>query len=109
MLCDKLFRVRFRAKGQLDPKFLAAVMKLPTVREQVETQLTGTSPTMKNISKPSLLGLRFPVPDLGCQRSLVKALDAARLSAQQLSSEAQALRKDAWASFEGALFTEKAV
>ena len=49
MLCDKLFRVVLKGDGRLEGRFLAAVMKLPTVREQVETRLTGTSPTMKNM------------------------------------------------------------
>jgi type I restriction enzyme S subunit len=75
MLSDKLFRVKFKAKSGLDGRFLAAIMKLPTVREQIETSLTGASPTMKNISKPSLLNLQFPVPDLETQESLVKALE----------------------------------
>ncbi|EKS9884139.1 hypothetical protein BTK96_001046 [Burkholderia pyrrocinia] len=107
MLSDKLFRVRFRSDGNLDGRFLAAVMKLPTVREQVETRLTGTSPTMKNISKPALLSLKFPTPDLKTQRGLVGELDAAQRSARALSASAQALRTSAWKAFERALFDEK--
>lgn len=106
MLSDKLFRVRFQNNGNLDGRFLAAVMRLPTVREQVETRLTGTSPTMKNISKPALLDLKFPTPDLETQRVLVKELDAAQRSAQALSASAQLLRSNAWDAFERALFDD---
>lgn len=104
MLCDKLFRVVFKANGNLDGRFLAAVMKLPTVREQVETRLTGTSPTMKNISKPALLELRFPVPDIQTQKNLVDALDVARQRAEAARTDASLLRERAWAAFESALF-----
>ena len=104
MLCDKLFRVRFKANGCLDGRFLAAVMKLPTVREQVETRLTGTSPTMKNISKPALLELRFPVPDPDTQRALVEALDEKEKASKAGALEAMGLRSAAWAAFEAALF-----
>lgn len=104
MLCDKLFRVVFKDDGCLDGRFLAAVMTLPTVREQIETRLTGTSPTMKNISKPALLELRFPVPDPDTQRALVEALNACRTSVEHKRVEAGLLRDKAWAAFESVLF-----
>ncbi|GAB3461570.1 hypothetical protein GCM10027321_22380 [Massilia terrae] len=104
MLSDKLFRVIFKEDSLLDGRFLAAVMKLPTVREQIETQLTGTSPTMKNISKPSLLSLRFPVPDIATQRDLIVKLNQGRQEAEIKNMKAIELRRVAWAKFESALF-----
>lgn len=104
MLCDKLFRVVFKTDGQLDGRFLAAVMKLPTVREQIETRLTGTSPTMKNISKSALLDLRFPVPDLATQLTLVDSMTQKATASKALALEAVELRRAAWAAFEAALF-----
>lgn len=104
MLCDKLFRVVFNANSQLDGRFLAAVMKLPTVREQIETRLTGTSPTMKNISKPALLDLRFPVPDLKTQRALIDTMVQNEKASKVLGSDAAELRSRAWATFEATLF-----
>lgn len=104
MLCDKLFRVVFKAKGQLDGRFLSAVMKLPTVREQIETRLTGTSPTMKNISKPALLNLRFPVPDPETQRALMLTMNASEKASKDKTTEASELRRLAWSMFEAALF-----
>ena len=109
MLCDKLFRVVFKKDSGIDARFLSTVMKLPTVREQVETRLTGTSPTMKNISKPALLDLQFPVPDLNTQRALVNALEASGALADIEKSAAAALRHRAWADFEAALFEPHAV
>lgn len=104
MLSDKLFRVVFDKKDVLDGQFLAAVMKLPTVREQIESRLTGTSPTMKNISKPALLSLTFPTPDFKTQRDLVRRLQAAAKQADVLVAKAEAKRRDAWIAFESALF-----
>lgn len=105
MLCDKIFRVRFRSDGKLLPRFLAEAMKLHSVREQIESRLTGTSPTMKNISKPSLLGLEFPLPDIEVQEQLIEGVASARATAVAKHAEAATLRKSAWAAFESALFT----
>lgn len=108
MLCDKLFRVVFKANTQLDGRFLAAVMKLPTVREQIETRLTGTSPTMKNISKPALLSLQFPVPDITTQRTLMDNLSMCAKSSAAKALEAVKLRSGSWTAFEAALFSDAA-
>lgn len=105
MLCDKIFRVRFRGDGKLLPKFLVEAMKLNSVRQQIESRLTGTSPTMKNISKPALMNLEFPLPDPDIQHELVKALATGRSDATRKRTEAAYLRKSAWATFESALFT----
>jgi type I restriction enzyme S subunit len=59
---------------------------------------------MKNISKPSLLSLTFPLPPLNEQRALVMALDGGRADAARLRAEATAARANAWAAFEGAVY-----
>ncbi|WP_147275170.1 hypothetical protein [Thioalbus denitrificans] len=106
MLCDKIFRVRFQPDSQLLPRFLAEVMKLRSVREHIESRLTGTSPTMKNISKPALLDIRFPLPDVNTQQRLVNEISASRASACDKRTEAATLRQSAWNAFETALFEE---
>lgn len=105
MLCDKIFRVRFHPDGRLLPRFLAEAMKMNSVREQIEARLTGTSPTMKNISKPSLLDLCFPLPDPDTQERLVNELVTARLESTNNRTEATVLRQSAWSAFESTLFT----
>lgn len=105
LLCDKIFRVRFQPNSQLLPRFLAEAMKLHTVREHIEARLTGTSPTMKNISKPALLDIRFPLPDLATQQRIVDDIGASRTSAETKRTAAATLRQSAWATFEAALFT----
>ena len=74
-------------------------------RLYIEARLTGTSPTMKNISKPALLDIRFPLPDVGTQHRLVREIESARKIAASKRSEAITLRQSAWATFESALFT----
>ncbi len=105
LLCDKIFRVRFQPDSQLLPRFLAEAMKLRIVREHIESRLTGTSPTMKNISKPALLDIRFPLPDLATQQTIVDDIGTTRTSAAAKRTAAATLRQSAWATFEAALFT----
>jgi type I restriction enzyme S subunit len=84
-------------------------MKLELVREHIESRLTGTSPTMKNISKPALLAIRFPLPDLETQQHLVDGIASSRQISFAKRTEAAVLRKSAWASFESALFSDTTV
>lgn len=104
LLCDKIFRMRFQPSSPIDAAFAALVLRLPDVRRQVEGRLTGTSPTMKNISKPALLDLQFPLPPLATQRALVEALQAAHQQADALSAQAAQQLAQAEAAFEQAVF-----
>lgn len=108
MLCDKIFRVVFLKDSPIDPNFLVEVMKLPSVRQQIEAAATGTSPTMKNISKPALLDLTFAVPQgpdgLKIQREQVSKLRAERASSAARRNHAAALRATAWTNFLNAVF-----
>ena len=71
MLCDKIFRaVEFR-HDPVDTMFLTEVLRISDVRRQIEANVTGTSPTMKNISKPALMGLTFPLPPKDAQVAMV--------------------------------------
>ncbi len=107
MLCDKIFRVKFATNSRIAPEFLAEIMWLPYLRTQIEARITGTSPTMKNISKPALLELHFPLPSLERQKLLVIALEKARKESSRLRKNAKDKRQSAWAAFESALFESK--
>lgn len=108
MLCDKIFRVVFLKQSPIDPSFLVEVMKLPSVRQQIEAAATGTSPTMKNISKPSLLDLTFALPQgsdgLNTQRQLVSKLRDARDASSAKRQEAAMMRAGALSNFLTAIF-----
>ncbi|MGY2895183.1 restriction endonuclease subunit S [Deinococcus sp. UYEF24] len=94
MLSDKIFRVNFRSNSPIDKAFLSEIMKIPFVRSQIERDATGTSPTMKNINKPSLLALKFPLPPLDIQREIVGQVIKARVEAERLRAEAQRMREE---------------
>jgi type I restriction enzyme S subunit len=57
MLSDKIFRFNFKKDAQIDHKYLDYVLKLPALRKQIKKGSTGTSPTMKNISKDKVFNL----------------------------------------------------
>ncbi|MCE7974455.1 MAG: restriction endonuclease subunit S [Leptolyngbya sp. PLA1] len=91
MLCDKIFRAVWREPSPVIPDFLEEVLKTPHVRQQIEAALTGTSATMKNITKGNLLALRFPLPPIAVQRRIVASLSLARRDARQMRAKAAAL------------------
>lgn len=107
LLCDKIFRVVFKNPSPIDPRFAAEVLRVKDVRRQIEGKLTGTSPTMKNISKPALLSLSFPLPPLAEQRDLVTALHSARTKADGMRQHAAVVRARAAAEFEAAVYGEE--
>jgi type I restriction enzyme S subunit len=78
MLSDKIFRFIFRKNSHLDRSFLDYVMKSAALRGQIETVATGTSPSMKNISKAKVLELKIPQYDLLQQRAIAAKLTAAQ-------------------------------
>ncbi len=106
MLCDKIFRAVWRSDAPALPAYLDAVLKLPHLRRQIEAALTGTSPTMKNISKPALLALRLPLPPLDTQKTLIDNITQARSEAARLREKAAQERKQAQQTLERALLGE---
>lgn len=105
MLCDKIFRVSFHDPSPIDPQFLSQILKLRSVRSQVLSEFSSKSGMMKNVSKPALLSLTFPMPtDIAEQRSLIAALEQARSGAVTLRQQAAAKRADAWTDFEIAIY-----
>ncbi|MEO1077086.1 MAG: hypothetical protein AAFX41_14155, partial [Bacteroidota bacterium] len=105
MLCDKIFRVEFDPDVPIDSEYLVAVLQTPAVRQQIELAATGTSPTMKNISKLSLLDLSIPLPEsLSEQRRLAQGLVEKRASASHLRSQAVDRRSEADAQFAEVVF-----
>jgi type I restriction enzyme S subunit len=86
MLSDKTFRFVFRESRPVLPEFIDQVLKSPPLRDQIEREASGTSPTMKNISKDKVLALRIPPFPLPEQRRIVAELDA-------LQAEVDALKR----------------
>lgn len=76
ILSDKTFRFVFRKSPIILPEYLEQVLKSAPLREQIEHGASGTSPTMKNISKEKVLALRLPPLELPVQRRIVLELGA---------------------------------
>ena len=104
MLCDKIFRAVPSKPTPVDMIFLAHVLRISDVRRQIEANVTGTSPTMKNISKPALMNLTFPLPPKSEQISMANALAHAHARAVNLREKASKARTDAWKAFEAAVY-----
>lgn len=107
MLCDKIFRVIQRDPTPVSMDFLAEVLRIAYVRRQIEMKATGTSPTMKNISKPALMNLAFPLPSKDEQADMVAALNDARTTVADLRSQARKARAGAWKDFETIIYQAK--
>jgi len=68
-------------------------------------KVTGTSPTMKNISKQSLLELVLPLPAPQIQELLAEEWQKRLRQAASLRNQAAELRTTAWNDFITAVFT----
>jgi type I restriction enzyme S subunit len=76
MLSDKIFRFIFRDLPHINRHYLEHVFKSPALRSQIENGATGTSQTMKNISKEKVLNLLIPPHNSAEQQRIVSYLDA---------------------------------
>ena len=104
MLCDKIFRVVSCEPAPVDTTFLAEVLRISDVRRQIEANVTGTSPTMKNISKPALMSLTFPLPPKPEQVVMAKVLTDTHTKATALREKARKERTEAWTDFGAAVY-----
>ena len=104
MLCDKIFRVIPCNSSLVETQFLAEILRTSDVRHQIEAKVTGTSPTMKNISKPALMALTFPLPSRNEQHLMTADINEARATTARLRGRAQKARAVAWANFETAIY-----
>ena len=57
--------MRFKGDSSIDARWLSYVLSFPSVSKRIKDAATGTSGSMKNIAKSSLMGLElaFPVPE----------------------------------------------
>ncbi len=84
LLSDKTFRFHFHFDADVDPRWLDHAIKSPALREQIARGASGTSPTMKNISKEKVLALLLPMHSLPDQRRIVAELDALEAKVDEL-------------------------
>ena len=104
MICDKLFRVVEPDNMKIDHHFIAYVLGINYVREQIEREFSTKSGMMKNISKPALMNLTFPLPPKDEQVAMTTVLVGARAKAAILREQARRERAQAWTIFDTAVY-----
>ncbi|WP_018905440.1 restriction endonuclease subunit S [Variovorax paradoxus] len=90
LLCDKLYRARFR-QAVCKPEFVAFYLGVGAVRGQIELAATGASSSMVNIGQSTILELEIAVPELQEQETLVAFLNRETAKIDALVAEQQKL------------------
>lgn len=75
-LPDRLWQTVARASKKTDFGWLNQVLQWEPIRKAVRDMATGTSNSMKNISKGSFLSVQVPTPPLSEQRGIAEVLSA---------------------------------
>lgn len=89
MLCDKTLRLELMSE-RIVPEYACTVILSTRVRRFLQTNASGTSGSMKNISQDLIRSLCLPLPPLNVQKHIVKAAsviaDQVRHAANHLAS-----------------------
>ncbi len=94
-LPDRLWQMRFRANLKTNTRWLAYILSFPVIAKKIKESATGTSNSMKNISKGSLLTVSFPAPSYEEQTAIANALsdiDALLTELEKLIAKKQAIK-----------------
>lgn len=73
LLCDKLFRLKYRT-GSVDPGYLTLALQSAHARWQIEREATGASDSMQNIGQDTLKRLLIAWPPLEEQKRISAAI-----------------------------------
>lgn len=96
--------LRVRLNQQLArPRFVLAVINSQIGTSHFRATAKRTT-NLASINSREVAALRFPLPPLDVQDTMIAALDAARAEAERLRAEAKALRARAVREFEEALY-----
>ncbi|WP_018866222.1 MULTISPECIES: restriction endonuclease subunit S [unclassified Thioalkalivibrio] len=97
-LPDRIWMTIFRQTVRFSPRWLAYILSSPEYRKYLKEIATGTSGSMKNIAKGSLLNLKVPCPVEKEQRAIATALsdaDALIESLDRLIAKKRAIKQAA--------------
>lgn len=78
LLPDKLWRFVWKQPVQVEPFYVWSFFQTATVRRELGRRATGTSGSMKNISKPKVLSMLVPTPPLLLQRQFAARVQEIR-------------------------------
>lgn len=73
-LCDKTWRFRVKNPHRDNARFFAYLLASKEIRQEISNRATGTSKSMKNISKDAFLGIRVPRPSIQEQNEISEIL-----------------------------------
>ncbi|MBJ7538624.1 restriction endonuclease subunit S [Marinomonas transparens] len=94
-LPDRLWQMQFRSNIKTNTRWLAYVLSSKPISKKIKESATGTSNSMKNISKGSLLSITFPSPSFTEQTAIANALsdmDALLSELEKLIAKKQAIK-----------------
>ena len=74
ILPDKIWRFVWSEPVKVEPLFILTLLRQPSVQREMGRRASGTSGSMKNISKPKLLSIHVPLPPLELQQEFVKQI-----------------------------------
>ncbi|NQU66113.1 MAG: restriction endonuclease subunit S, partial [SAR324 cluster bacterium] len=89
MIPDLVFRVVGLNNSLIDTDFLVYVLRMQELKREIESIATGSSPTMKKVTKPALLALRIPLPPIEVQKEIIKVLLKKRAETTSLFKRAK--------------------
>jgi len=78
ILPDKIWRFVWRQPLKVTPHFVHALFNHHSVRAEMGRRASGTSGSMKNISKPKVLSMEMPLPPLDLQMKFAKVVEQLR-------------------------------
>jgi type I restriction enzyme S subunit len=96
-LPDKLWQIVFQKNAQVHASWFAKVLQTKKLRTQLIRIATGTSGSMKNISKSAFLALEIPIPPLAEQKQIAVILGVWEVALEKLDAliSAKECRKQA--------------
>ncbi|MGQ0277526.1 N-6 DNA methylase [Sphingopyxis sp. Q841] len=74
-LPDRLWQTVI-TREDVSARYIHQIIASPAYRAKISTVCGGTSGSMKNISKPALLGIEVPLPDFETQQAIVAEIEA---------------------------------
>jgi type I restriction enzyme, S subunit len=88
MLCDKLYAFSLDRR-RADPRFVAFLLGTRRLRDLIEIEATGSSPSMQNISLREIVNLPMDLPGIDDQHRVLEAIDALTSKIDNLIAEAE--------------------
>ncbi|OWV85664.1 hypothetical protein ATY75_24410 [Rhizobium sp. N122] len=76
VLPDKIWRFAWNAKNKPNPLFVHGMFSSSSFRREISKRATGTSGSMKNISKEKVLNIRIGMPERQLQDDFAKRIKA---------------------------------